>query len=113
MSQVDFSQQLESPLFKDLSNKEIESLGSIFTCSQVAEGKTVFIENMPGEALYLIEQGTVQISQMIAEVDEQELTILGAGDIFGEMSVIDGESRLVTARITTCLLYTSPSPRDS
>ncbi len=101
MSQVDFSQQLESPLFKDLSNKDIESLGSIFTCSQVAEGKTVFIENMPGEALYLIEQGTVQISQMIAEVDEQKLTTLGAGDIFGEMSVIDGESRLVTARITT------------
>ncbi len=100
MSQVDFSQQSDSPLFKDLANKDIEYLSSVFTCSQVAEGKTVFIENMPGEALYLIGQGTVQISQMLAEVDEQELTTLGVGDIFGEMSVIDGESRLVTARIT-------------
>ena len=99
MSQVNFSKQLDSPLFKDLADKEIESLGSIFTCSKVAEGKTVFIENMPGEALYLIAQGTVQISQMLAEVDEQELTTLEAGDIFGEMAVIDGESRLVTARI--------------
>jgi len=100
MSKVNFSKQSDSPLFKDLADKEIESLSSIFTCSQVPEGKTVFIENMPGEALYLIAQGTVQISQMLAEVDEQELTTLEAGDIFGEMAVIDGESRLVTARIT-------------
>ena len=62
-------------------------------------GKTVFVENMPGESLYLIRQGAVQISQMLAEVDEQDLMTLEAGELFGEMAVIDGGNRSVTARV--------------
>ncbi|MEA3362455.1 MAG: cyclic nucleotide-binding domain-containing protein [Thermodesulfobacteriota bacterium] len=100
MSKINFSDMTKSPLFKGLATKEIEYLSSIFTLSQVPEGKTVFIENMPGEALYLVKQGTVKISQMLAEADEQELIALGAGDVFGEMAVIDGGNRSATARIS-------------
>ena len=82
MDQVNLSDLSDSPLFKGLAAKEIEFLGSVFSARQVAEGKTVFIENMPGEALYLIKRGTVRISQMLAEGDEQILVVLGAGDIF-------------------------------
>ena len=99
MSHLDFSELLGSPLFTSLAKSEIEYLSSIFTRVQVAQGKTVFIENMPGESLYLVKRGTVQISQMLAEVDEQELIALGAGDVFGEMAIIDGKSRLATARV--------------
>ena len=99
MSQVDFSKLLASPLFTGLARQEVEYLSSIFTSTQVSKGKTVFIENMPGESLYIINQGAVQISQMLAEVAEQTLIALGPGDIFGEMAVIDGGSRLATARI--------------
>ena len=99
MSHVDFSNLLDSPLFIGLARQEIEYLSSIFTWTQVSIGKTVFIENMPGESLYIINYGAVQISQMLAEVEEQTLIALGPGDIFGEMAVIDGESRLATARI--------------
>ncbi len=100
MNQVNFSSIKDSPLFKGMATSEIEYLCSLFTLSQVGEGKTVFIENMPGKSLYLIHQGTVQISQMLAEVDEQELITLDAGDIFGEMAVIDGGHRSATARVT-------------
>ena len=106
MSQVDFSLLESSPLFKGMAAKEIEYLSTVFTLSRISAGKTVFIENMPGEALYLIEQGTVQISQMLAEVKEQDMLVLGAGDIFGEMSVIDGGDRSATARtIKNTILY--------
>ena len=99
MSQVDFSKLLASPLFTGLARQEIEYLSSIFTSTQVSKGMTVFIENMPGESLYIINQGAVQISQMLAEVAEQTLIALGPGEVFGEMAVIDGGSRLATARI--------------
>ena len=112
MSRVDFSLLENSPLFKGMAAKEIEYLGSIFTLSQIREGKTVFIENMPGESLYLIKQGTVQISQMLAEVNEQELLALGTGDIFGEMAVIDGGNRSATARITKNTILYSLSRKD-
>jgi len=99
MSQVDLSEFAESQLFKGIEGKELKLLSSIFTQSQVAEGKTLFIENMPGEALYIIVQGSVKISQMLAEVKEQELMTLGAGDVFGELAVIDDGNRTVTAQI--------------
>jgi len=112
MSQVNFSELTDSLLFKGIATKEIEYLSSIFTLSQVPEGKTVFIENMPGESLYLIKQGTVQISQMLAEVDEQDLVTLGAGDLFGEMAVIDGGNRTVTAKITKNAVLYSLNRKD-
>ena len=89
MSQVDLSKLADSPLFKGIEGKEIELLSSLFTQSQIPAEKTIFIENMPGESLYIIMQGSVKISQMLAEVNEQEVMTLGAGDTFGEMAVID------------------------
>jgi CRP-like cAMP-binding protein len=62
-------------------------------------GKTVFIENMPGEFLYLVKEGTIRISKMLAEGDEQTLVVLGAEDTFGEMAVLDGAPRSATARV--------------
>ena len=99
MSDIDFSDLSDGLLFKGLAAKEIEFLSSVFTLRKIPEGKTVFIENMAGESLYLIKAGTVQISQMLAETDEQIMSVLTAGDIFGELGVIDGGPRAATARI--------------
>ena len=107
MSQVDLSKLADSPLFKGIEGKEIELLSSLFTQSQIPAGKTIFIENMPGESLYIIMQGSVKISQMLAEVNEQEVMTLGTGDTFGEMAVIDEGSRTVTAQITEDALFYS------
>ncbi len=65
----------------------------------MAAGKTIYIENMSGESLYLISKGSVRISQMLAEGDEQTLVVLGPGDTFGELAVIDGGARAATARV--------------
>ncbi len=106
MSDIDLTDLSDSPLFKGLATKEIEYLNSVFSIRKIAEGKTVFIENMSGEALYLIKSGTVQISQMLAETDEQIMVVLGAGDIFGELAIIDEGPRASTARIAeNAILY--------
>jgi CRP-like cAMP-binding protein len=62
-------------------------------------GTTVFIENMPGESLFLIRSGAVRISKMFTEGNEMTLIVLGPADVFGEMAVIDGQPRAVTARV--------------
>lgn len=99
MSQVDLLELADSPLFKGLAKKEIEYLSAVFSVRTVEAGKTIFIENMPGESLYLINKGTVRISQMLAEVDEQIMIVVGAGDVFGEMAIVDGGTRASTARV--------------
>ena len=99
MSKVSFAELKSSPLFNGMNDADLRSLEQIFTVKRIAEGKTIFIENMPGESLYLISQGTVHISRMLAEGDEQVLIVLGPDDVFGEMAVLDGGKRSATARI--------------
>lgn len=96
----------DSPLFEGLSNAEIEYLETILKEKRIPEGGTVFVENMPGESLYLIEQGTIKISKMMAEGDEKILVILGPEDFFGEMAILEGNPRSATARVAedACLL---------
>ncbi len=112
LNQPDLLQFKDCPLFKGMAAKEIEFLHSVFTSAVVSEGKTVFVENMAGEALYLIGEGTVHVSQMLAEVDEQDLIVLGKGDVFGEMAVIDAGPRSASARVAKKTLLYCLSKKD-
>ena len=88
-----------SPLFKNLGAEQLKTLGTLFKQKTVPEGATIFIENMQGESLYLIVRGTIKVSRMLAEGDEQVMAILGPDDVFGEMAVFTGGSRSATARV--------------
>ncbi len=99
MAGADLKNLKESALFNLMADSEIDVLTEIFQEKKMGAGTTVFIENMPGESLYLVRRGAVQISKMIAEGDEQTLVVLGAEDSFGEMAVLDGAPRSATARV--------------
>ena len=88
-----------SMLLQDLSNEDLEGLATYCEMRTMNEGTTVFIENMPGESLFLITKGSIRISKMFAEGDEKTLVALGPEDVFGEMAVIDGLPRSATARV--------------
>ncbi len=59
-------------------------------------GRNVLIIDQPGEAVYIILHGTVKIQIEQAERDVI-LSILGAGDLLGEMSLIDSVGRSASA----------------
>ncbi|HSL30436.1 MAG TPA: Crp/Fnr family transcriptional regulator [Anaerolineales bacterium] len=59
-------------------------------------GRNVMIIDQPGEAVYIILHGTVKIQIEQAERDVI-LSILGAGDLLGEMSLIDSVGRSASA----------------
>ncbi|OHB32264.1 MAG: hypothetical protein A2X84_08915 [Desulfuromonadaceae bacterium GWC2_58_13] len=99
MNMISLGVLRESALFADMTDAEIASLAELFTEKTIPAGKTVFVENMPGESLYLVKEGTIRISKMLAEGDEQTLVVLGAEDTFGEMAVLDGAPRSATARV--------------
>lgn len=65
-----------------------------------AAGAVIFREGDAGAVLYIINQGTVEIS-----MQGQALEQLGSGDIFGEMALIENMPRSATATaVTDCLL---------
>ena len=69
-----------------------------------ANSEYIFREGESAAYAYVIKSGTVEITKHSAD-GEQVLAELVAPTIFGEMALIDGNPR-------SCLLYTSPSPRD-
>lgn len=85
-------------LFKGCSKEDFEFLAGLFQERTVKPGMTIFTEKMPAEALYIIRTGKVRISLMAGEGEEIGLLLLGPGDFFGEIALIQESSRAVTAR---------------
>ena len=91
----------KSVLFKGSSREEIELASGLFQERQIKQNTNIFTEKMPAEALYIIKSGNVSISIMAGEGEEKPLLMLGPGEFFGELALLQEESRLVTARAET------------
>lgn len=90
MAAVPDPQELSSiPLFHDLKEPQLAKLNRILH-SQKFPAETVVISMVhPAQAVYIIQRGSVMIC---LEHEEQPviLGILGAGEVLGELSVVDG-----------------------
>jgi CRP-like cAMP-binding protein len=65
-------------------------------CRVYADGQMVFCEHEPGDELYVIKSGKVEIMKIVPP-EEILLSILREGDIFGEMSIVSEAPRSATA----------------
>jgi len=74
-----------------------------------APGEIIVKEGSPGREMFIIRSGRVVISKRVGE-REAELAVLGKGDFFGEMSLLEGQPRDATARAAadTKLLVIQP-----
>ncbi len=86
----------ETFLFKYLNFDESVSLARLFKKERMSKGYLIIEEGALGRALYLVEQGKVCVFK--GEDDSREdLAVLGRGEIFGEMSLI--EDQLTSASV--------------
>jgi CRP-like cAMP-binding protein len=58
---------------------------------------TLFHQDMPGSMMYMIETGSVRMISIGRTGQELTLNVLGPGEIFGELSILDGQQRSATA----------------
>ena len=112
MARVDLKSLKDCFLFNQMNAVEVDTVSALFQEKKLDKGKTVFVEQMPGESLYLIKKGAVRITKLIAEGDEKTLITLKAGDVFGEMAILDGSSRSATARVETDTILFSVNKSD-
>ena len=83
-------------LFSELDDPFLESLASEFMARTYAAGDTLAEEGESGRTLIVIESGDVTVT-----VRGEEVARLGAGDAFGEMSLIDRSARSATVKANT------------
>ena len=91
----------EVALFRGFSAAELVSL--LRACGQrvnFAAGQLVFREGAPGNAMYVILSGQVEVSRSHGAQGEKVLAVLGNGDTVGEMGLLDTSPRSAQARAT-------------
>jgi CRP/FNR family transcriptional regulator, cyclic AMP receptor protein len=84
---------------------QIKRLDSFADTRRIASGTTLFVKGAPGTALFAVVSGTVKIA--VTSIDGREATfnLLHAGDIFGEIALLDGQPRTANAiAVTDCEL---------
>jgi len=89
------------PVFGALAAAQIKRLGSLAHLRRVASGTTLFVKGDPGTALFAVVSGTVKITVPSIGGREATFNLLHAGDIFGEIALLDGQPRTADAIAAT------------
>jgi CRP-like cAMP-binding protein len=85
------------PLFSELIDKELTQIASLMVKRTYQKDNIILIEEEMGSTLFIIVSGKVKITRTDDNGREVILSILGDGDVFGEMSILDGMARSANA----------------
>jgi CRP/FNR family transcriptional regulator/CRP/FNR family cyclic AMP-dependent transcriptional regulator len=85
------------PIFAELSEVDIQALARLTTRRRYPKDTVVFFENEQGDTLFMILEGRVRVTILGDDGREVILSVLGPGDFFGEISLLDNEPRSATA----------------
>jgi CRP-like cAMP-binding protein len=92
----------ETPIFGGLREEILESIVADSVHVSLSEGEFLFVENAPGNSMYVLEKGRVAILKLWNN-DYYRLNFLNAGDCIGEMSLIDlGRRSASVLAVTDC-----------
>ena len=81
------------PLLSRISPPELQKLADVTREKQYPKGSVVLFEGDPGDSLFLVRQGRVKVVLVGEDGREVILGILGVGEHFGELSLIDQQPR--------------------
>ncbi len=96
---MDVKEYSNLPIFKDISPKTIEEIFRVGKISDYKKGDIVFFEMEKDDTFYLILDGVVGIFVESEGGKEKILSILGKGNFFGEMAILEGKPRSAGVRV--------------
>ncbi len=91
---VDLLKQV--PLFQGLDDKSLKKLAETFLDRSFTSGQALTAEGGGGVGFFVIESGQARVT-----VDGEERRMLGPGDYFGEVALLDAGLRTATVTATT------------
>ena len=91
MNKIELLQSVS--LFWDITEKELGYISEKMVPRNYGIGQLILLEEAEGEQCFFVIKGSVKITRLSKEGREVILAMLNEGDFFGEMSLLDGESR--------------------
>src|SRR6476646_3191308 len=90
---IDSQSLARIPLLKDVAPEALGTLARSLRRRSYRRGEVIFHQGDPGDTLHLVQEGRVKVVLPSETGDEAVLAILGPGDCFGELALLDGERR--------------------
>ena len=81
------------PLFSSCPDEQLRMLAAVVTRKSVSRSTTVMASGDPTDSLYIVLSGRLKVLMSDADGKEVILSILGPGEFFGEMGLIDDSPR--------------------
>jgi CRP/FNR family transcriptional regulator, cyclic AMP receptor protein len=89
------------PYFCDLGPEAFDQLCRYAKHATLKRGSTIFSKGDPGNSLVAVISGTVKISISSPDGRTAILNLIGPGEIFGEVALLDGQARTADATANT------------
>jgi CRP/FNR family transcriptional regulator, cyclic AMP receptor protein len=87
----------EVELFEHLNDEDRARLASFIDVRSLDAGETLFQVGEPGESLYVVRSGEVELFIKDTAGQRIALAIVGSGEVFGELALLDRSPRTATA----------------
>jgi CRP-like cAMP-binding protein len=84
------------PLFRGLSEEDLDKLANWLTAEEVSDGRRLTPEGASGYQFYVIETGTAAVLR-----HQEPIATLGPGDFFGEMAMMGDGQRIADVVATS------------
>jgi len=91
----------EIEIFSDLNPAELAAIAAVTKEAHYPGNQTVIKQNDVGETVFLVIDGAVEVIKEQEGGNEMVLAIIGQGDSFGEMALLENEPRSATIKTTT------------
>lgn len=96
----------QTELFFGMRPDVLQKIADRMTGGAYAPGILVASEGTPGDCLFVIGQGSVEIIKGLGTPEEKKLSTVKAGGFFGEMSLIENRDRSASVRtLEPCIIY--------
>jgi CRP/FNR family transcriptional regulator len=89
------------PLFADLEEGELERFSQVAVPRSFPAGTRVFHEGDSSDACYIVSEGSFRVTREHSDGRAITLATLGPGEIFGELAMLDGDTRSASAESIT------------
>jgi len=86
-----------SPFFQAMQPEELDSILGFAIEQRYPRGSFIFGKGDPGSSMMAVLTGRVRISNISQEGKELTLNVIGPGEIFGEIALLDGKPRSADA----------------